>query len=151
MTIQLAIFLLFIFTTFFGTGVQTYIHQEAYPLLAYIGGGQEFPNYLKAFEQRLTIPLVLPYVLAVLSNIILFFIRPNGVPLLWLIVAFVLSLASSGVTAGIATPVYNRYKQNGKPELQIVQRLVNINILRLVLSLLGSAIAIYLLVLVITH
>ena len=148
MTIQLAIFLLFVFTMFFSTGVQAYIHQEAYPLLAYIGG-PDFPTYLKQFEQRLTIPLVLPYLLAVLSNIVLFFTRPNTIPLVWLIVVFVISVAMSGITGGLATPVYNRYKQNGKPEAGIVQQLVRINILRLVLSLVNSAIVVYLLVLVI--
>ena len=149
MSIQLAIFLVFVFTTFFSAGVQTYIHQEAYPLLAYIGG-QDFPTYLKQFEQRLTIPLVLPYVLAVLSNIVLFFTRPNNIPLVWLIVVFVISIAMSGITGGLATPVYNRYKQNGKPEVRVVQQLERINILRLVPSLVNSAIVVYLLVLV-TH
>ena len=148
MTIQLVIFLLFVFTMFFSTGVQVYIHQEAYPLLAYIGA-QDFPTYLKQFEQRLTIPLVLPYLLAVLSNIVLFFMRPNNIPPVWLIVVFVISIAMSGITGGLATPVYNRYKQSGKPEVGIVQQLVRINILRLVLSLVNSAIVVYLLVLVI--
>ncbi len=150
MTIQSAIFLLFVFTMFLGTGVQIYIHQEAYPLLAYVGA-QELPTYLKEFERRLTVPLVLPFLLASLSNIALFFIRPEVVPLVWLIVVLVLGLATAVVTGVLATPVYNRYKQLGKPDAQVVQQLVRINILRLLLSLASSAIVIYLLFLVVAR
>src|SRR5262249_3276945 len=112
MALQLLIFVVFVFTVFFNNGIQAYIHLEAYPLLAFVGTA-EFPAYLKEYERRLTLPLLVPYGISLLTNLILFFLRPAGASMILLIIAFVLNLAVSVVTLRIATPVYNRIQQAG--------------------------------------
>jgi hypothetical protein len=144
MTVQLAIFIVLVFTTFFNNGIQAYIHYEAYPLLAFVGPA-EFPAYLKEYERRLTIPLIVPYALAVLSNLILLFTRPATLSVGWLIVTFVLNLAVAVVTMTLATPIYDRIKQAGQVNQEGLGELMRINLLRLGLSTLSSLVIIYLL------
>ena len=94
MTLVLIAFIVLVVTTFFSNGVQAYIHFEAYPLIPLVGKS-EFPAYIKEYESRLTVPLVLPYVLTLLSNLVLIFTRPGTLSLISVIVAFVLNLAVS--------------------------------------------------------
>ncbi|GHO42172.1 hypothetical protein [Ktedonospora formicarum] len=138
------LFLVFVFTTFFNNGIQAYIHLEAYPLFAFVGA-TEFPAYLKEYERRLPLPLLLPYFATVLSNLLLLIFRPAQLSLVWLIVALVLNIAVTVVTLVLATPVYNRHKQAGKITLDGMRELLRINFLRLALSTLSSVIVIYLL------
>ena len=136
--------LVFVFTTFYSNGVQAYIHREAYPLFAFVGT-EKLPAYLKEYERRLPLPLLLPYFATVLSNILLLVFRPAQLSLIWLIVALVLNIAVTMVTLVVATPVYNRYKQAGKIPSDGMRELLRINFLRLALSTLSSAVVIYLL------
>jgi hypothetical protein len=145
MTIPLVLFLILVFTTFFSNGIQAYIHLEAYPLLAFVGA-EEFPAYLKEYERRLPVPLLLPYFVMVLSNLILLFARPAQISLVWLIAALVLNIAVTVVTVVLATPVYNRYKQAGEINADGMHELLRINSLRLALSTLSSIVVIYLLI-----
>ncbi|MBX3084489.1 MAG: hypothetical protein KF716_22820 [Anaerolineae bacterium] len=144
MTIQLVIFVIFVFTTFFHNGAQAYIHLEAYPLLAYVGRA-EFPTYLKEYEQRLTLPLLVAYGVMLLCNLILIATQPPTMPVAWLIVALIINMAVSAVTAVVATPVYNRIKETGQAVGGDMEALMRINSLRLLLSSLSSLIVIYLL------
>ncbi|HET8840223.1 MAG TPA: hypothetical protein VFN35_02095 [Ktedonobacteraceae bacterium] len=145
MVVSLIFFLILAFTTFFSNGVQAYIHWEAYPLFAFVGAG-EFPAYLKEYERRLTLPLLVPYFATVISNIVLLFIRPDTMSLVWLIVALVLNIAVTVVTMVLATPIYNRHKQAGSVTVEGLRDLLRINLLRLILSTLSSAVVIYLLI-----
>ncbi len=139
------LFLIFVFTTFYNNGVQAYIHLEAYPLFAFVGT-QELPAYLKEYEKRLPLPLLLPYFATVLSTILLLVFRPAQLSLVWLIVVLVLTLAVTVVTVVLATPVYNRYKQAGTITSAGMHELLRINVLRLALSTLSSLIVISLLI-----
>ena len=143
------LFLVFVFTTFYSNGVQAYIHLEAYPLFAFVGT-QELSAYLKEYERRLPLPLLLPYFATVFSNLLLLFFRPAQLSLVWLIVALVLNIAVTVVTLVLATPVYNRYKQAGKITSDGMRELLRINSLRLALSTLSSVIVIYLLISLLT-
>ncbi len=145
MTIYSVLFLVLVFTTFFLNGIQAYIHLEAYPLFAFVGT-EEFPAYLKEYERRLPLPLLLPSGAQVLSNLVLLFIRPAQLSLVWLIVALVFNIAVTVVTVVLATPVYNRYKQAGKITSDGMRELLRINFLRLALSTLSSIIVLYLLI-----
>jgi hypothetical protein len=147
--LYIILFLVFVFTTFYSNGVQAYIHLEAYPLFAFVGT-QEFPTYLKEYEKRLPLPLLLPYFATVFSNILLLVFRPAQLSLVWLIVALVLNIAVTIVTVAVATPVYNRYKQAGSIPAKGMRELLNINFLRLALSTVSSAVVIYLLLSVFT-
>ena len=149
MSISAVLFLVLVFTTFYSNGFQAYIHFEAYPLFAFVGT-EAFPAYLKEYERRLSLPLLLPYGATVLSNLLLLFLRPAQLSLIWLIVALVFNLAVTVVTAVLATPVYNRYKQAGKITSDGVRELLRINFLRLALSTLSSIVVLYLLIGVLT-
>jgi hypothetical protein len=82
----------------------------------------------------------------VLSNLVLLFIRPAQLSLVWLIVALVFNIAVTVVTVVLATPVYNRYKQAGKITSDGMRELLRINFLRLALSTLSSIVVLYLLI-----
>jgi hypothetical protein len=144
MTIQQLLFVILVFTTFYNNGVQFYIHQEAYPLLSLVGKA-EFPAYLQAFEQRLTLSLLVPYGVTLLSNLILLIVGSSAISAIWLIIAFVLNLAVSIVTTVVATPVYNRVKQAGQAAGEDMRQLMRINLLRLGLTTLSSLVMVYLL------
>lgn len=143
------LFLVFVFTIFYNNGVQAYIHLEAYPLFAFVGT-QELPAYFKEYEKRLLLPLFLPYLATVLSNILLLVFRPARLSLLWLIVALALNIAVTVVTLVLAGPLYTRYKQAGKISAEGMRKLLNANFLRLALSTASSIIVIYLLLSVLT-
>ncbi|MBN8595299.1 MAG: hypothetical protein J0M33_26335 [Anaerolineae bacterium] len=144
MTIELVLFVIVVALTLFNNGVQAYIHFEAYPLLRRVGKS-EFAGYLGDYEARLTIPLMLPYGLTVLSNLALLVIRPEPVPLVGVIVALVLNIAVAVVTITLATPVYNRIKQAQQAGGADMDSLMNINLLRLLLSSAASLTLLYLL------
>jgi hypothetical protein len=144
MILGLIAFIVLVVTVFFSNGVQAYIHYEAYPLFAYVGK-PEFAAYIKQYEGRLIVPLVVPYVLSLLSNLVLFFTHPANLSLIALIVAFVLNLAVSVVTITLATPIYTRIKQAGEASPAEMEQLMRINLIRLVLSTLSSLVIIYML------
>ena len=144
MSLASIVFIVLAVTTFFSNGVQAYIHFEAYPLIPFVGKS-EFATYIKEYENRLTVPLVVPYVLTLLSNLVLIFTRPGNLSIIVVIVAFVLNLAVSVVTLQLATPIYNRIKQAGEAAPAEMEQLMRINLIRLVLSSVSSLVVIYML------
>jgi hypothetical protein len=144
MTIELVLFVIVVALTLFNNGVQAYIHFEAYPLLRRVGKS-EFAGYLGDYEARLTIPLMLPYGLTVLGNLALLVIRPEPLPLVGVILALVLNIAVAVVTITLATPVYGRVKQAQQAGGADMDSLMNINLLRLLLSTAASLTLLYLL------
>jgi hypothetical protein len=144
MSLAAIVFIVLVATTFISNGVQAYIHFEAYPLIPLVGKS-EFANYLSEYEKRLNIPLLLPYALTVLSNIILIFTRPGNLSVVIVIVALILNVAVSVVTLQLATPIYNRIKQAGQAAPAEMEQLMRINLIRLVLSSLSSVVVIYML------
>src|SRR5882724_3993373 len=137
MSIGVIAFIVLLFTTFVSNGVQLYIHFEAYPLIPFVGKG-EFATYLKEYESRLMVALVLPYLLSLVSNLVLLFTRPAALTIVSVIIVFVLNIAVSVVTVVLATPIYSRIKQAGEAAPAEMAQLVRINLLRLVLSTLSS-------------
>jgi hypothetical protein len=140
------LFVLLVALVLYNNGVQSYIHFEAYPIFAAVGK-DELNNYIAEYEKRLTIPLLAPYGLTLLINILLLFFRVEGVPLIGIIVVLILNLAVALVTLFVATPVYNRVKESGLDEMP---RLMNINLLRLIISTASSVVLLYYLYGVIT-
>src|SRR5690242_18610217 len=112
MTLGSILFIILAATVFISNGTQAYIHFEAYPLIGYVGK-PEFAAYIKEYETRLTIPLLVPYGLTVLSNIVLIFVHPVGLSVVLIIISLLLNLAVAAVTMMVATPVYNSLKQAG--------------------------------------
>ena len=144
MDFEYIVFAVLLFLTFFNNGVQAYIHFEAYPLLSYVAKS-EFSNYVSEYERRLTIPLLLPYGVTLLANIVALIAHPEDISLIWLIIALVLNVSVAMVTLRLATPVYNQIKAAGEATGTLMARLMQINLWRLVLSTLSSVIMFYLL------
>lgn len=149
MALEWVLFVLLVMVMLINHGVQIYIHFEAYPLLSFVGKN-EFGEYLKQYEKRLFVPLMMPYILTVLSNIALIFIRPEIVPVVGVIVLLVLNLSVASVTVMIATPVYNRIAQVGEAKGEDMKKLMQINLLRLGLTTVGSAVLMVILYLVVS-
>src|SRR5262249_41922309 len=118
MTLGSILFIILAVTVFFSNGVQAYIHYEAYPLIGYVGK-PEFATYISEYEKRLMIPLAVPYGLTLLSNLILIFVHPFGLSVIWIIISLLLNVSVAAVTLRVATPVYNELKQAGQgtPEI----------------------------------
>ena len=144
MSFELIVFIVLIVLTLFNNGVQAYIHFNAYPLLAYVRK-EDFGKYLSEYEKRLMFPLMLPYGLMVLSNVVLIFTRPGKVSVAGVIVALLLNLAVATTTVVVATPVYNRIKAAGQAAGDDMSRLTQINLLRLLLSTASSLVVLFLL------
>ena len=147
MSIEWLLFVVLVVTALVNQGVQMYIHFEAYPLLGYVGKA-EFAEYIKQYEKRLLVPLMLPYVVGVLSNIALIFVRPEIVPVLGVIAVLVLNLSVGFVTVMVATPVYNRILQAGEAKGADMASLMKINLLRLGITTVASAVVAVILYLV---
>lgn len=135
------LFVVLIGLVLFNNGVQAYIHFEAYPIFAHVGK-DNLATYLSEYEKRLTIPLLAPYGLTLLVNLILFFLRPDGISLIALIVVFVLNLSVAPISLFVATPVYNQVKGGA---LDVMPRLMNINLIRLLITTVTSIVVLYLL------
>jgi hypothetical protein len=144
MTIELILFVALVALTLFSSGVQVYIHFEAYPLLAFVGK-KEFAAYLKEYEKRLTVPLLVPDGLALLVNIILIFARPPEVNLIGIIILLILNILLAVVTIVVATPVYNRIKAAGVAAPDDMRQLMRINLLRLLIATASTLIVLILL------
>lgn len=149
MNIEWLLFVILLAGTLINLGIQIYIHFEAYPLLSYVGKG-EFGDYLKQYEKRLFVPLMLPYGITILSNIALVFIRPEIVPVLAVIIVLVLNLGVAIVSVVIATPVYNRISQAGEANGADMATLMRINLIRLALSALSGGTLVVILYLVVS-
>lgn len=148
MSIEWLLFVILVVVMLINQGVQMYIHFNAYPLLGYVGKA-EFAEYIKQYEKRLLMPLMLPYGITVLVNIALIFIRPEIVPVLGVIILLVLNLAVAGVTIMLATPVYSRIVSAGEAQGADMAKLMQINLIRLGITTLASgvlAVLIYLIV-----
>ncbi len=141
MTLGTILFTILAATVFISNGTQAYIHFEAYPLIGYVGK-PEFATYLSEYEKRLTVPLLVPYGLTVLSNIVLIFVHPLGLSVGLIIISLLLNLAVAAITMMMATPVYNELKQAGQGTPEIMARLMQINLYRLVISTVASVVVI---------
>ena len=141
MLIENVLFVLLVALILFNNGVQAYIHFEAYPLFAY-AGKETISTYISEYEKRLTIPLLAPYALTLVVNLLLLFFRSEQMSLIGLIIVFILNISVATVTMVVATPVYNRIKESGLDEMP---RLMTINLLRLLLSTASSVVVLYLL------
>lgn len=144
MTFELIVFLLFVFTTFYDNAIQWYTHMQSYPLQAYVGQN-EYAAYGKFYEGRLVYALYIPYVLLLVSNVILFFARPAGIEIGWLIAAFLLNLSILFISVFLAVPQHREHAREGRVTQEGVAALLRVNLLRLGAASLSSLIVLFLL------
>jgi hypothetical protein len=150
MDLQLIPFVVLVFTTFFNTGIQWYTHQQSYPLMALVGV-DTYETYFHEYERRLVLALYIPYFIMLVSNITLFFLRPAGIDLLWLVIAFALNLSIMVVSFALAVPIHKRHAQAGQVTSAGVAELLQVNILRLGAATLSSGIMLFLLLRLLTN
>ncbi|MDZ4672703.1 MAG: hypothetical protein SH821_17715 [Phototrophicales bacterium] len=147
MSIEWLLFVVLVVVNLINLGVQLYIHFEAYPVMQAVGKA-EFSDYLKEYENRLLVPLMLPFVITILSNIALIFVRPEVVPVVAVIVVLVINLSVGFVSVMIATPVYNRIAEAKEASGANMASLMKINLLRLGLTIVSNAVLVVILYLI---
>lgn len=130
MEIESLVLIILVVVGLINQGVQMYIHFEAYPLFKFVGN-PEFAIYIKQYEDRLTVPLLLPYGITVLSNIALIFLHPEPISVIAIIVLLVLNLSVAGISLQVATPIYEKIKAAGTADSADMAQLMQINLLRL--------------------
>jgi hypothetical protein len=148
MTVEMLIFIVLLALTCFNNGVQAYIHFEAYPLFPVVKQ-DNFASYAAEYERRLVFPLVVPYLATLVFNVAAIFVRPDDVSVIGIIVVLILNVAVASTTAVVATPVYNRIKENG-PVGEDFAQLMKINLARLVISTAASLLLMILLLSLLT-
>lgn len=144
MTVEVLVFLVLLLSTLVNLGVQLYIHFEAYPLIPFVGK-PEFAKYIAEYENRLAVPLLLPYAVSLLSAIIALIIPMNGMSRIGIGAAFLSNLAVAVVTLQVVTPIYERQKASGSISAEGMAELLRINWARLGLTLASGLILLALL------
>ncbi len=105
-------FLVTLALTLYMTGMIWSMQVLEYPLFALVGR-KEFPSYHAAHNRGLPLFVILPSVLAFASAVVLFWIRPAGIPLWLVIVVVALDLAVLVSTAVWQAPLHGRLDREG--------------------------------------
>lgn len=136
------VFLVAAFWTFFMNAVHWYTQVQTYPLFAWVSKG-EFVPFHKEYERRLPAALYAPYTLQMVATTLLFFSRPEGVGLGWVVVLFVLGAFIMAESLVFAAPVHYRMDREGK-DGGAIRRLILFNGFRLLAGTASSAVVLYL-------
>jgi hypothetical protein len=124
--------------TLFNAGLQYYTTVLTYPLFSDVTS-EAFVPYHVAYQRRLPVAIYLPYTLLMLANLLLLFVRPPAVELIWVLVLLVLNGSIMAVSLRFAAPVHARLDQHGK-DPQDLERLQRFNLPRLIAVCLSSLI-----------
>ena len=143
MNVATSIFLVAVFATFFNNALYWYTQITTYPLFAWVGK-QEFVPFHKEYERRLLFLIYLPYTLLMVSNTLLFFIRPASMGVAWVAILFMLNLSIMAESLALAAPIHAQLDREGKHDGKI-RRLVRYNVFRLAASTISSGMIAYLL------
>ena len=117
--------------TLYMTGMIWSMQVFEYPLFALVGRN-EFLSYHAAHNRSLPFFVILPSVLALGSAIVLFWIRPAGIPLWSVVVVVALDLAVIVSTVAWQAPLHGRLDREGF-SAEIIGTLVRSNWIRTVL------------------
>ena len=125
------VFLVTLAFTLYMTGMIWSMQVFEYPLFARVGR-QEFPAYHAAHNRRLPVFVILPSLLALASAVVLFWIRPAGVPLWSVALVVALDLAVLVSTVAWQAPLHARLDRDGF-SAESIRTLVRSNWIRTVL------------------
>jgi hypothetical protein len=145
MSIELVIFLIFVFMTFFNHAIQWYTHIESYPLQAYVGRN-EYLAYGEAYERRLVLALYIPFFIMLACNLVLLFTHPVELNVIFFIVTFIANLSIPIVSFALAVPLHRKHAEEGHVTAEGVREILHVNLLRLLAATLSSVIVLYLLI-----
>jgi hypothetical protein len=123
--------------------IHWYTQVQTYPLLAWVPK-EGFVPFHKEYERRLPVALYAPYTLQMLATALLFFFRPEGVELGWVVVLFLLGAFIVAESLVFAAPVHYQMDREGKDD-RAIRRLIFFNSLRLAAGTASSIAVLYLL------
>ncbi len=123
-------FLVTLAFTLYMTGMIWSMQVFEYPLFARVGRN-EFPSYHAAHNRSLPFFVILPSVLAFGSAVVLFWIRPAGIPLWSVALVVALDLAVLVSTAAWQAPLHARLDREGF-SAEVISTLVRSNWIRTV-------------------
>lgn len=141
---QMAAFLAYVFFTFFDNTVQWYTHAQSYPLSALVGPN-EFDIYGNVYEQRLLFALYIPYFVLVLSNIALIARPVFNLPRSAFVVTLILNLSILFISLLLAVPMHTEHGLQGFITPEQLDRLLQVNALRLGVAFASSGIVLWML------
>ena len=124
-------FLVTLAFTLYMTGMIWSMQVLEYPLFALVGRN-EFPAYHAAHNRALPFFVILPSVLAFISAVVLFWIRPAGIPLWSVVVVVALDLAVLVLTAVQLAPLHGKLDREGF-STEVITTLVRGNWIRTIL------------------
>lgn len=124
-------FLVTLAFTLYMTGMIWSMQVFEYPLFALVGRS-EFPSYHAAHNRSLPFFVILPSVLALGSAVVLFWIRPAGIPLWSVALVVALDLAILVSTAVWQAPLHARLDREGF-SAKVISILVQSNWIRTIL------------------
>ena len=122
--------------TLYMTGVIMSMQLLEYPLFALVGP-KEFPRYHAFHNRSLPVLVLLPTLLALLSSILLLWIRPSSAPL-WL--AILVVVCEAGIVASTAAsqaPLHGKLDRDGF-SAEVIATLVRTNWIRTALWIVSS-------------
>lgn len=124
-------FLVTLAFTLYMTGMIWSMQVFEYPLFALVGRN-EFPSYHAAHNRSLPFFVILPSVFALGSAVLLFWIRPTGIPPWSVVLVVVLDLAVLVSTVVWQAPLHGKLDREGF-SAEIIRRLVRSNWIRTLL------------------
>jgi hypothetical protein len=124
-------FLVTLAFTLYMTGMIWSMQVLEYPLFALVGR-TEFPTYHAAHNRSLPLFVILPSILALVSAVVLFWIRPAGIPLWSVVLVVALDLAVLVSTVAWQAPLHGRLDREGF-SIEIITALVRGNWVRTIL------------------
>ena len=117
--------------TWYMTGMIWSMQVFEYPLFALVGP-KEFSSYHATHNRSLPFFVILPSVLALASAVVLFWIRPTGIPVWSVALVVALDLAVLVSTAAWQAPLHARLDREGF-SVEVIGTLVRSNWIRTVL------------------
>lgn len=139
------VFLAFVFLTFFDTTIQWYTQIQTYPISALVGQS-EFALYGQSYETRLVLALYIPYSLLILSNLFLLVRGMPAIPRAWFALTLPLNVSILFISLFLAVPIHMADSALGYVSAENLDRLLQINGLRLLVATLSSLIVLAMLV-----
>lgn len=145
MSIEIIVFVIAASATFFNNALHWYTQVTTYPLFGWVGQ-TEFVSFHKEYERRLPFSIYIPYVLLMLSTLLLAFVHPVEVKLGWVLMLLVLNVSIMIISLTFAVPIHNRLQRQGYSDKGGIRKLIQYNSVRLIASSASSVIMLYLLI-----
>jgi hypothetical protein len=145
MNIEIIVFVIAASATFFNNALHWYTQVTTYPLLGWVGQ-TEFVSFHKEYERRLPFSIYIPYMLLMLSTLLLAFVRPAEIKLGWVLVLLMLNASIMITSLTFAVPIHNRLHRQGYSDKGNIRKLIQYNSVRLIASSASSVIMLYLLI-----